>query len=173
MKKIITLFAFVSFLAISSCTTEDNFQEDNDTISYVFDVSGVSFAANNDYSKSVNNPSNYNSDVVLVYRWAGTENNGDKIWKLLPETYYRSDGTLDFTYTFQFSADYIDIFMDGYDLDNVVSSFRLNQTFRIVIVPASSSGTAKLANKVKEDYSDYNAVIEKYNIDDSNVKQLK
>ncbi|MEL1240532.1 hypothetical protein [Flavobacterium flavipallidum] len=173
MKKIMTLFAFVSFLTFSSCTTTDDFEEDNDTISYVFEVSGVSFTANNDYSKSINNPSNYSSDVVLVYRWAGTESNGNRIWKLLPETYYAEDRTLDFTYTFQFSADYIDIFMDGYDLEGVNSSYRLNQLFRVVIVPASSSGTAKLANKEKEDYSDYNAVIEKYNIDDSNVKVLK
>ncbi|MEP7095108.1 MAG: hypothetical protein ABI793_13695, partial [Flavobacterium sp.] len=97
--------------------------------------------------------------------------NGNRIWKLLPETYYADDRGLDFTYTFQFSQDFIDIFMDGDDLDSVNSSFRLNQVFRIVIVPASFLGTNKTANK--PDYSDYNAVIKKYNIDDSNVKKLK
>lgn len=175
MKKIITLFAFVSFLAISGCSSsDDNFQEDFDTISYVFDVPGVSFTAGNEYSKSIGNPANFTSDVILVYRSSGTETNGNRIWKLLPETYYTEDRRLDFTYTFQFSADFIDIFMDGFDLEEVNGSFRLNQTFRVVVVPASSTGSAsaKFADKTKEDYSDYNAVIKKYNIDDSNVKEL-
>jgi hypothetical protein len=169
MKKILSLFAIVGLMAFSSCSDDDN-DVDNDTISYVFDVPGVSFTSDNDYSKTVDNPSNFTSDVILVYRSAGIETNGNRIWKLLPETYYVNDGTLDFTYTFQFSSDYIDIFMDGYDLDGVNSSFRLNQVFRIVVVPGSSSGTAKSINKA--DYKDYNAVIRKYNINDSNVKEL-
>jgi len=168
MKKILTLFAVVGLFAFSGCSDDDN--NDNDTISYVFNVSGVSFTSANDYSTTIDNPSNFTSDVVLVYRSAGTETNGNRIWKLLPETYYAGDGTLDFTYTFQFSAEYIDIFLDGDDLDSVNNSFRLNQVFRVVIVPGSSSGTAKSNNKT--DYSDYNAVIKKYNIDDNNVKEL-
>ncbi|MEO6173998.1 MAG: hypothetical protein ABIP27_02500 [Flavobacterium circumlabens] len=169
MKKILTLFAVVGLIAFSSCSNDDD-NVDYDTISGVFDVTNVSFTSANDYSKSVDNPSAYDSDVILVYRSAGTETNGNRIWKLLPETYYNVDGVLDFTYTFQFSKDYIDIFMDGFDLDGVNSSFRLNQVFRVVIVPGAFLGANKTVNKA--DYSDYNAVIKKYNIDDSNVKLL-
>lgn len=169
MKKILTLFAVIGLFAFSGCSDDDN-DVDNDTISYVFDVQGVSFTSDNDYSKTIDNPSNFTSDVILIYRSAGTETNGNRIWKLLPETYYLNNGTLDFNYNFQFSADYIDIFLDGPDLNSVNSSFRLNQVFRVVVVPGSSSGTAKSSSKT--DYSDYEAVIKKYNIDDSNVKKL-
>ena len=168
MKKILTLFAVVGLFAFSGCSNDDNV--DYDTISYVFDVPNVSFTLDNEYSKSIANPSKIGSDVVLVYRSSGSEVNGNRIWKLLPETYFTDDRRLDFTYTFQFSGDFIDIFMDGFDLEAVNASYRLNQVFRIVIVPGSSSGSAKSINK--EDYSDYNAVIKKYNIDDSNVKKL-
>ena len=169
MKKILTLFAVVGLFAFSGCSDDDN-DVDNDTISYVFDVPNISFTLDNEYSKSIANPSNFASDVVLVYRSSGSEVNGNRIWKLLPETYFTDDRRLDFTYTFQFSGDFIDIFMDGFDLEAVNASYRLNQVFRIVIVPGSSSGSAKSINK--EDYSDYNAVIKKYNIDDTKVKNL-
>lgn len=170
MKKILTLFAVVGLFAFTGCSNNDD-DVDYDTISGVFDVPNVSFTSENDYSKSVPNPSAYASDVILVYRSAGVETNGNRIWKLLPETYFTDDRGLDFTYTFQFSRDYIDIFMDGYDLDGVNSSYRLNQVFRIVIVPGDFLGTNKTVNKA--DYSDYNAVIKKYNINDKNVKELK
>jgi hypothetical protein len=168
MKKIFSLFAIVGLLVFSGCSDDDN-DVDYDTISGVFDVTNVSFTSENDYSKSVDNPSTFSSDVILVYRSAGVETNGNRIWKLLPETYFTDDRGLDFTYTFQFSNDYIDIFMDGFDLDGVNASFRLNQVFRIVIVPGSM--LSKNANK--PDYSDYNAVIKKYNINDKNVKLLE
>ncbi|CAA9197666.1 hypothetical protein FLA105534_01752 [Flavobacterium bizetiae] len=170
MKKILTLFAVVGLFAFSGCSNDDD-HVDYDTISYVFDVPNVSFTPQNEYSKSIDNPSKFATDVVLVYRSSGSESNGNRIWKLLPETYFADDRGLDFTYTFQFSRDFIDIFMDGPDLESVNASYRLSQVFRVVIVPGSSTGTAKSINK--EDYSDYNAVIKKFNIDDSNVKQLK
>jgi hypothetical protein len=167
MKKILTLFAVVGLFAFSSCSNDDNV--DYDTISEVFEVSGVNFTTANSFSTLVDlNPAIYDSDVILVYRLSAVEN-GKDIWKLLPDTYFFADGTRNFSYEFDFSKDDINIFMDGNNLGTVTASFRTNQVFRIVIVPGAFSTTGKSA---KEDYSDYNAVIAKYNIDDSNVKKL-
>ena len=55
-------------------------------------------------------------------------------------------------------------------MSQLPNSFRLGKTFRIVIIPGDDGINAK---KVKADYLDYNAVIAKYNIDDSNIKNVK
>jgi hypothetical protein len=168
MKKILTLFAVVGLFAFSSCS-DDNNNGDGDTISEVFEVSGVNFTSTNSFSTLVDlNPSIYDSDVILVYRLSAVENGRD-IWKLLPDTYFFADGTRNFSYEFDFTQDDINIFMDGNNLGTVAAGFRTNQVFRIVIVPGAFSTTGK---SVKPDYSDYNAVIAKYNIDDTNVKKL-
>ena len=56
-------------------------------------------------------------------------------------------------------------------MDDIASDLKNNQTFRIVIVPGDDGINTK-KSVYKADYSDYNAVIKKYNIDDSNVKKL-
>lgn len=177
MKKIITLFAFVSFLAVSSCTTsDDNFQPDNDTISEVFQLTNVNFGFNSEDGYNIYeelNPVLFNEDVILIYRKVGTiSGTNAPIWQQIPRTIYTDDGEID--YDFDFSIGHFIIYARAtYNLA-LTPSYLNNQTFRIVIVPGSPDGltSAKLANKAKEDYSDYNAVIKKYNIDDSNVKEL-
>jgi hypothetical protein len=167
MKKILTLFAVVGLMAFSSCTSDDG--EDNDTISEVYEVSGVNFTAANDYNPIIPlAPAIYPSDMVLVYRLAGVAS-GQDVWKLTPETYYFADGTLNFAYNYNFTVNDVSIYMDGNSLSTVSNDFRLNQVFRIVIVPGYLSG--KSVNK--PDYSDYKAVIQRYNIDDSKVKKIK
>jgi hypothetical protein len=56
------------------------------------------------------------------------------------------------------------------------TSFTLNKTFRIVIVPGddgvNNGGPNSKTSSNKMDYSDYNGVIKNYNIDDSNVRKL-
>jgi len=169
MKKILTLFAVVGLMAFTSCSDDDNNNTDYDTISEVFEVSGVNFNSANSFSTLVDlNPVIYESDVILVYRLSATENGRD-IWKLLPDTYFFADGTRNFSYEFDFGINNINIFMDGNNLGTVEPLLRTNQVFRIVIVPGAFSTTGKSA---KLDYSDYNRVIAKYNIDDSNVKKL-
>src|SRR3970282_2430884 len=137
MKKIITLLAVVGMLSLQSCTTTtDSNYVDNDTISEVFEVT-TSFNSTNNYSKVVAlNPPIYTSDVVLVYRLAGVYQ-GQDVWKLLPETHYFSDGTMDFGYDFDFTINDVNIFMVGNDLLSVTDQYRLNQVLRIVIVPGS------------------------------------
>lgn len=169
MKKILTLFAVVGLMAFSSCSNNDD-DVDYDTISEVFELRNVNFSYNavegyNIYQKL--DPFLFDKDVILIYRLTGTVN-GSPIWQLIPRTLYTAGGELDYDY--DFSREDFTIYAGGnYNLATT-PEFLNNQTFRIVIVPGSSNGAAK--SSIKQDYSDYNAVIKKYNIDDSNVKKL-
>jgi hypothetical protein len=177
MKKIITFLSILGVVLFSSCEGPqgppgyDGFdgQDGQDgLIAEVFEVTNVSFTSTNDYNPIIDlNPSILSSDMVLLYRLAGIDN-GQDVWKLTPETYYFSDGTLNFGYNYNFTKNDVSIYLDGNSLSTVPNEFRINQTFRIVIIP----GYLTSKSTVKPDYSDYNAVIKKYNIDDSNIKKI-
>jgi hypothetical protein len=170
MKKILTLFAVVGLFAFSGCSNDNDNYVDTDTISYVFEVNNVNFAANGDGILQKFNSSIYSGDVILVYRLVDVVNGRD-VWRPIPESYYYDDGTVYFTYKFNFTQDDFEIYLDGFELNTIPNNLRANQTFRIVIVPGDDGvNTKKSTNKA--DYSDYDAVIKKYNIDDSNVKKL-
>lgn len=171
MKKIITLLAVFGIVSFQSCTVTDNAPiEDNDTISEVFEVTNVSFTGANEYGTFVDlNPKIYSGDVILIYRLEGIVN-GNKVWNIIPETHYYNDGTLFFSYRFNFTQYDVNIYLDGFELNTIPNNLRLNQTFRIVIVPGDDGINSKTSNKI--DYSNYNDVIKRYNINDSNVKKL-
>ena len=164
MKKIITFLAIVGIFSLQSCTVTDNTPiVDNDTISEVFEVT-TSFNSTNNYSKLVAlNPSIYSSDVVLVYRLSGTYQ-GHDVWKLLPETHYFNDGTLDFGYDFDFTQNDVNIYLVGSNLQTVSDQYRVNQVLRIVIVPA---GFAASINK-----NSYPEVIAALNINESKIQKI-
>lgn len=147
MKTTYTLLIALSFILFQSCTIEDNTEYiDNDTISEAFEIT-TSFNSTNGYSKLVTlNPAIFNSDVVLVYRLSGVTTQGNDIWKLIPEMYFFNDGTLDFGYKFDFTKNDVRIFMVGNELQTVVSEYKTNQVFRIVIVPAYFSKTVDITN---------------------------
>jgi hypothetical protein len=164
MKKIFTILAIVGLFSLQSCTVNDGPIVDNDTISEVFEVT-TSFNSTNNYSKSVTlNPSIFSSDVVLVYRLSGSTPQGD-VWKLLPETHYFSDGTLDFGYDYDYTTTDISVYMIGNNLQTVSTDFRLNQVLRIVIVPA---GYATLINK-----NSYEAVMSTLKLNESQIQKIQ
>lgn len=170
MKKILALFAVVGLFAFSGCSNDDDV--DHDTISEVFQLDNIDFGYNAQDGFNINqklDPKLYPNDVVLIYRKIGfITNTNAPIWEQIPKTIYTSQGRL--SYDFEFSVEHFIIYAEGdYNLE-LTPTFLDNQTFRIVIVPGSPSGSAKSSNK--EDYSDYNAVIKKYNINDSNVRKL-
>lgn len=177
MKKIITLLAVIGMFGFQGCTGPEGPPGEDGVLNEVYEVEKINFIANS-YSVLIPlSPAIYTSDMVLVYRLAGSTNSGADIWKSLPETYFYSDGTRYFGYNFDFNINGVNIFLEADNLGTVSSSFRLDQIFRIVILPGylsypktSKGSSGKVANKV--DLSDYNAVIKAYNIDDSNVKQL-
>lgn len=106
----------------------------------------------------------YDSDVVLVYRLAGVDS-GKAIWEFLPETYYFDDGTRDYSFNFNFTRTYVDIYLNGNDLATVPESVRLNQIFRIVVVPAEFAATVNKAN--------YLEVVGKLNIKENQIQEIK
>ncbi|MFM2368062.1 MAG: hypothetical protein RL619_358 [Bacteroidota bacterium] len=164
MKKIFTILAIVGLFSLQSCTVNDGPIVDNDTISEVFEVT-TSFNSTNNYSKLVTlNPSIFSSDVVLVYRLSGSTPQGD-VWKLLPETHYFSDGTLDFGYDYDYTTTDISVYMIGNNLQTVSTDFRLNQVLRIVIVPA---GYATLINK-----NSYEAVMSTLKLNESQIQKIQ
>jgi len=172
MKKIFILFAVVGLVAFSSCEGPEGPQGPEGPVgpvAEVFELNNVSFSYNatdgyNIYQKL--NPVIFDSDVLLIYRLTGTIDANTPIWQQIPRTVYTSRG--DFDYDFDFSREDFSIYARGnYDLA-LTPEYINNQTFRIVIVPGDFSNKST----VKPDYSDYYAVIKKYNIDDSNVKRI-
>lgn len=174
MKKFFPLLmlAFVS-LFIFSCDNNDNNApyQDNDTYSQMRDITG-SFNSGNTYAftQGINIQS---TDVVLVYRRA------NNAWQQLPYTWYldpaNSASPRKFDYNFVFDSQNVQIRIDNanFNLSSMssteASSYLTNQTFRIVLVPASpAKGTAATV-----DYSDYNAVVKYYNLDESKVIKTK
>ena len=165
MKKIILLFSLLGIFTIQSCTVQDDrtVYADNDTISEVFEVV-TSFNSSNTYAKVINlNPAIYSSDVVLVYRLNGTFQGSD-VWKLMPESFYFSNGSLDFGYRYDFTKYSINVYMVGNDLQSVSTNFRLNQVLRIVIIPGSFSTSI--------DKSNYNEVIAALNIKEKDIQKV-
>ena len=167
MKKITLLLAFIGMISLQSCTVNDNNNDtiDNDTISEVFEVTR-SFTSTNGYSSLISFPHTiYPSDMVLCYRLDAVVN-GTDVWKLMPQTYYFNDGTLDFRYDFDFTQYDINIFMEGFNLATVSSSYRNNQVFRVVIIPAN------FINKTSINTQDYNAIVKALKIDESKILKI-
>ena len=168
MKKLFSLLLVATLTTtFVSCESDDNnYYEDYDTISSVYDIRNVDFSYNNGYSiyRQFVNPL-YGSDVVLVYKQTGTTSNGNPIWELLPKTYYLNDGN-EVDYTFDFTSNDVTIYTGGtFDLSG--SQFIRNQTFRIVVIPANYG---KGSNTV--DTKNYDEVIRYYNINDRVTKTL-
>ncbi|WP_442787297.1 hypothetical protein [Flavobacterium suncheonense] len=173
MKKIILFVALISgMMVMQSCVREEVVVDDTvdyDTISEVWEYSNVDFHAGNNYSKFLNFPhAIYSSDMVLVYRLAGGGSAGD-VWKLLPETYYFDDETLDFGYKNDFTQYDAKIDLYGYDLAGLSGAYRLNQIFRVVVIPAYYGKSAKGKTV---DFNNYKEVIDFYGIDESKLMKI-
>lgn len=171
MKKITLLLVFIGMITLQSCTVNEVRDEyDNDTISEVFEYSNVDLTSGNGYNQILDFPHTiYSSDMVLVYRLVGGGSAGD-VWKLLPETYYFDDGTLDFGYDSDFTQYDAQVSLFGYDLSGLSNANKLDQVFRVVVIPAyfgNKSATDKL------DFKDYNAVKEHYKLDTAKVTKVE
>lgn len=167
MKKILTLFAVVGLIAFTSCEGPEGPPGEPGPVAYVYEVD-ANFVGPN-YSVTSNPSGMLSGDNILVYELVGTS--GGDSWALLPQIYYFNDGLETAQYNYSFSRNRVTIFIDGSltDFSQLPSSFRTGKVFRIVIIPGDDGINAK---KVKPDYSDYNEVIARYNIDDSKVQKL-
>lgn len=154
------LLAIFGFVAIS-CTNRDDtvIPPDNDTYSKMLDVKG-SFNAGNNYTISQGISIN-STDVVLVYRRYNTNSTSAPVWQFVPATEYLTNGRID--YSFLFDSQNVEIYGDFNPATITpaeINSYVNNQTFRIVLVPASHGKNANL------DLTDYYSVIKFYNIPD-------
>jgi hypothetical protein len=168
MKKITIVLAFIGMITLQSCTVNEDTGNgiDNDTIGEVFEYTNVNFLPNS-YTVVLNFPHTiYSSDMVLVYRLSDVFQ-GEDVWKLLPETYYFNDGTLDFRYDYNFTRYDAEVYMEGYDLGGLSSGVRLNQVLRVVVIPAAFGKNGSI------DYNDYKSVINAYNIDESKIIKMQ
>jgi len=168
MKKIIPflMLAFVSVFTVS-CDNDDDVQYvDNDTVAGVIEITR-SFQYNNSTDQHYINQSIniLPSDMVLVYRLKDLSGSNN-VWEQIPKTIYLSNGN-ELDYDFDFTKNDVQIYLSGtYDV-TTTPTYYSNQKFRIVLVPADI--VQNKGAKPPVDYSDYNAVIKYYNINDSKV----
>lgn len=171
MKKIFLFLAVAGMMALQGCEGPEGpagpqGQPGFTAESEVFEVANVNFSPANDWFLTYTlDPVILQSDNLLVYELVNSNDNIDT-WALLPQVYYFGGGEAQ--YNFSFSYDQFSLFIDSnLDFNTLPATFTNNKVFRIVIIPGYfSKGTQTV------DHSDYNAVIEAYNIDDRNIKRL-
>jgi hypothetical protein len=169
MKKILLLFSAVGLFSLTACDNDDNYG-DGDTIAEVFEVANVDFNAN-DYSVVVSlDPQIYSSDMVLVYRLTDDPDTSLDVWELIPRTLYMSNGD-EIDYDYNFTTEDVLLYMGAAGDLADYPEYTQNQVFRIVIIPGYGSNFRTSANAL-EQFKDYNAVIKKYGIKESSIKQL-
>ncbi|OBX22316.1 hypothetical protein LX77_00154 [Gelidibacter algens] len=84
------------------------------------------------------------SDVTLVYILWET-NNGQNIWRLLPQTVTFDDGNL--IYNFDFTQTDVRIFLEGTtNFSTLDAEWTQNQVFRVVVIPADNVDGVDLSN---------------------------
>jgi hypothetical protein len=163
MKKIIILLAVIGMFGFQGCEGPEGPPGQDGLIGGVIEITDVSFTSSNNFNIVRNFAPIYDTDMILVYRLSGV-NNGVDIWSLVPETHYFPDGTLDFNYDFEFTKSSVNIFMGGSDLGTVPNEFRINQIFRIVILPADFTSSV--------DKNNYKAVINSLNIKENQIQKI-
>ena len=168
MKKLLVLFAAIGLTALAGCEGPQGPPgvPGRTVEAEVFELRNVNF----DYEPGIGYsiygtlvPNIFDSDSVIMYRLVDLIDSNTPVWQQIPRTLYLEEGEVD--YDFDFSKEDYQIYLGG-TFFPIGSDFTTNQTFRILILPGYFS-------KKVVDYSDYNAVIKAYGIDDSKVKQLQ
>ncbi|MBV8326100.1 hypothetical protein [Chryseobacterium sp.] len=179
MKKILPLMllAGIGFISYSCDNKDDVVVQQQNVNLQMKDVTGTFTGANNanwTISQGLNIKS---TDVVLVYRNMNSNSGASAIWQLIPKTYYLTNGR-ELDYNFIFNSQNVDIntkanFDQSTLTGTEANTYLINQTFRIVLLPAGTN-TSKTVNATPPvDYNDYNAVVKYYNLDDSNVPSTR
>lgn len=130
--------------------------------SRAFEIEGVGFTADNNYSVVEDYGFEiYPYDVVLVYILWETDNN-KAVWRLLPQSVFFDEGTLQ--YNFDFTDVNVRFFLDGtIDFKSLDTTWRLDQVFRVVVAPADNLG--------RLDYSDYDATTRMLGLEDKDFQK--
>lgn len=172
MKKLFSFFVLGALaVVLFSCRSNDN-TVDNDTYPVALNITENfvnSTGSTADFLYGIHktfNQSLGSNDVVLIYRQDSSS--GVSVWKLLPKSYFFTQGQLD--YHFDFTRNDIQIYADAdFNMTAMDSGFKNtylnNQTFRVVLIPASGKNS-------QVNYEDYDSVARFYHIDESKIKTL-
>jgi hypothetical protein len=150
MKNVIIFFSIFSFIFFTSCKNDDDIEVFNEigqvfetTESFIYDPDTNTYR-----SRIITYPFNvFESDVILVYRLDSVINinNGETadVWSQLPQSVFFNDGTGDiFQYNFNQTFLDLELTIEGnFDLTQIGNNNILNQTFRIVALPAEFADT--------------------------------
>ncbi|MDP5121819.1 MAG: collagen-like protein [Spirosomaceae bacterium] len=175
MKKLLSVFFIAALFAGSSCTGPigpQGFQGPEGPqgvpggieFAKAFEIT-TNFTAANEYS--LLEPYGFEvfeSDVTLVYVLWDVLENGDAVWRLLPQTAYLTDGIL--TYNYDFTLSDVSIFLDGTvpNFATVPEGFRIDQTFRVVVIPT------EFASAGRQDFT-YEKITQAFNISEASFKK--
>lgn len=169
MKKLLTLFTAVFFIALSSCEGPQgppgppglNGQNGGIIVSNAFEIVIDFNESNNyefveDYGFEV-----FPTDVTLVFiLWE--EFDDTEIWRLLPQNVEFPDGTL--VYNYDFTQSDVRFFLDGTTNFNALGNeWTQAQVFRVVVVPADNVG--------RQNLTDLDAIMALYGITEFEKRQ--
>ena len=174
MKKALVYLLVVFSLTVPSCIGPQGMSGDTgySAEAEVFELRNINFDYNavDGYTiyRSLN-PNIYASDNVLIYRMTSTINPQTPVWQSIPRTLFLGNGQ-ELDYDFDFSKQDFTIYAGGNFNLATMPVYLTNQTFRIVIIPGYFSNKSAQKNI---DYSDYNAVVKAYHIQESKVKLLE
>jgi len=103
------------------------------------------------------------SDKVLIYRLGGVDQEGNDIWRLIPQVVFHQNGI--FTYDYDFTFYDYSIFLTGdFDLNTLEPGFRNEQVFRVLIVPADRID-------LRMDFSNHRAVLNVLGVDEEDIRR--
>ncbi len=104
------------------------------------------------------------SDKVLIYRLADLDQDGNDIWKLIPQVVFHENGI--FTYDYDFTFYDYSIYMSGdFDLNSLEAAFTDDQVFRVLIVPADRID-------LRLDFSDHYGVLDMLKVDEEAIPRI-
>ena len=152
MKKLTFVLSILVFGFLSCCTTNEVVQapQVQNSESLVFEISNTNFQTSNNFSRLFIFPrAILASDHVVVYRLSGTTAQNQDVWSILPQQFFLANGAFDFGYNFDFTKFDVEVFLQGNNLGTLNSNFRLNQVFRIVVIPGQFGNKMNTTN-IKE-----------------------
>jgi hypothetical protein len=124
----------------------------------------INFTAANNYTGVWDfKPPIFDSDVVLIYvRWE--TDNGNTIWRALPQTVFFEEGVL--VYNYDFSKVDFSVFLETtFDPSLLANDWTRNQRFRVVVVPADFSS--------RINYNDYEGVVKMLGLSESDFVKIE
>lgn len=173
MKKIFLLFVAVAgLITFQSCEGPQGPPGYDGAVPAVYEVE-THLNRNNGYEATFGfKPALNDADLVLVYRLDGVDNKVD-VWRMLPQTYYV--GTNEIDYNFDYTKFDFRVFLESTStnpdaIDN--GYWTNNQIFRAVVIEGYFGDTKRTASVTDETRLDYESIVKKYNIKESDVIRL-